>query len=137
MVSKNANVTLWQIPQNPEKLEINEITSFKKNFVKKNVNLERIGTFDTVAFEKISIIPDSQESAERWTEILFAQKISGYLTENEFNDEWKEIVRVNTELEQFNIQVPEIERILKNLTFGTKAFWFIQAPKDLKLEELI
>ncbi len=138
IISPNADLKRWRIPQNPSNLQLSEVNSFLKNFDKKSIKLGDLGNFSQVKFYDVSIFPDCQISAILWAKTIFLErKCFLYLVGNQYEIQWKEMLDEFSDLKDFKLDIPKRDELLDELEFGSQKYWFLKAPEDMLLEEVI
>ena len=136
-IHKNVDISTWRVPQKPSSLTTKELLNFSKDFQLKKVEIQNIGIFDILTLRDVSICPEDNKTAKEWAMKIFTETLSNYLVEIEYLEKWGEIIDQNNELKKFQIEIPSMNEVLSNLDPGSKKYWFLQAPFDLKLNELI
>ncbi len=136
-IQKNVDISTWRVPQTPSALTTKELLNFIKDFQLKKIEIQNIGIFDTITLRDVSICPEDNKTAKEWAMKIFTETLSNYLIDREYLVKWGEIINQNNELKKFQIEIPSMHEVLSNLDPGSKKYWFLQAPFDLKLNELI
>jgi hypothetical protein len=136
-ISVEADLTRWRIPQVPAVLDIKELSRFKKDFKLSTFEIEELGRFTQVVLEDIEIYPDSDESARHWAIALFLEELSGYMFQERFRNTWTDLIIKYSILSEFTFTPPTLEELWSSVPFGSSKYWFLRAPSDMRLEEVI
>ncbi|MHA1877978.1 MAG: hypothetical protein ACTSUC_16160 [Promethearchaeota archaeon] len=113
-----------------------ERKTFSKNFSLIKETLLNLGKFESIKLIDVPILPSSFDSAKKWAKELIKNEINTFLTPNEFDLISKEITH-KEEFAMFNLPDISIDEMLLEASFGSQVFWFLKAPRDLKLEKVI
>lgn len=136
-IDASADLNAYRIPINPEDLEIAELKTFKKDFKIPTVSIPDLGRFQNVQVKDVDIFPANEEMARRWAERLYIEELSEYLTTKRLNASWDNLVRTYEPLHMYFPPCPTLRELEALIPAQSRKFWFIRAPQDLKLEEVV
>ena len=136
-ISSKADLNQLRIPVNPENLTVTELVLFKKDYQLNNVSFDQLGEFNSATLKEIEIYPEDDSSATKWAEKLFLERLSSYIVQHEFEKMWTDLIHEFPILGEFDIHSPSIGQLSQQITFGSAKYWFLKAPRDMELEEVV
>ena len=136
-LSEQADLTRWRIPQKPDFLNPNELSRFKKEFRIKNYSMNSLGSFSQVILEDVPIFPTDLDSAKDWAIKLFLEELSTYVFGARYDNSWEELLHRYPILRELGIIFPKMEELWTIVPFASQKYWFLRAPTDMILEEVI
>lgn len=123
-----------------DELSPKDLTSFSKTVSLSRPALEGYGEFDDTSVDNVPIIPRTSADAASWARWLLKKSVVGYTADQGY----KELVEsCRSRFPDFpGIKLPSAEELAEELAAekapdGTlpKAYWYLQAPLDLKVIE--
>lgn len=136
-LSEQADLTQWRIPQKPDLLNQNELSRFKKEFRIKNYEMNDLGSFSQVKLEDVSIFPSDVDSAKDWAIKLFIEELSSYVFGKRYANTWEELIHRYPTLREYEFIYPKIEELWSIVPFASQKYWFLRAPTDMRLYEVV
>lgn len=136
-ISSHPDLVRLRIPDKPENLSKEALISFKKNYILNNRDILTLGNFNHISVEEVPLFPENKQASYEWAKELFIFQLSSYMTQTRLIKEWEILLDKNEPLNEFEVPIPKLKEIRGLIDFSNKKFWYLQAPLDFKLSEVV
>jgi hypothetical protein len=123
-----------------DELNAKELTSFSKTVLLSQPSLKGYGEFDDTSVDDVPIIPRTSSDAASWARWLLKRSIDRYMDDERYQ---RLVESCKSRFPDFpGIKLPAAEEVVHELGAEKtadgvlpKAYWYVQAPLDLKVAE--
>ena len=113
------------------------LNTFKKDYTIPSGSFSSLGQFRNILVKEVDIFPANGEMAKIWAQKLFIEQLSEYLTTNRLQSSWKKLIQSHAPLHEYSPRCPSMQELEGLIPVHSRKYWFIHAPQDLKLEEVV